>query len=39
MDEEQYEKVFRILRQLASDESIQYEIKTIKRSGKMVRIP
>ena len=28
MDEEQYEKVFRILRQLASDESIQYEIKT-----------
>lgn len=30
MDEEQYEKVFRILRQLASDESIQYEIKTIK---------
>lgn len=30
IDEEQYEKVFRILRQLASDESIQYEIKTIK---------
>lgn len=30
IDEEQYDKVFEVLRQLASNESVQYEIKTIR---------